>query len=159
MVHEGGGEASHRALARPSARRLVVSKVELAAEKGARGENDPIRSDKPTVPGLYADTSAIFDLDAHDIVLSNPQVRRSEHDVGHRFAIAIHVALTACSANGRPARCIQRSELDTRGVCDLGHVAPQRVEFFDKVGLSNATYGRITTHSRDPIDGAGDQQG
>jgi hypothetical protein len=83
---------------------------------------------------------------------------RFEH-FAHFYAVLLLVALRAGRPDGRAARGVQKSELDTYGIGDFAHDAAEGVDFADEMALGNASDGGVAGHLRDEVEVEGEQGG
>ena len=151
-------ETVRRRIAGASARRLLESDVDLAAEKRADRKHDRTRRELEAHGSDDAGNAAVLDRGVGDLGLEQRQVRLVLDDRADRLLVERTVGLRARRANGRTFARIERAELDAGPVDGTRHRATQRIDLTDEVALADAADRRVAAHLAQRLDALRDEQ-
>lgn len=62
------------------------------------------------------------------------------------------VTLSPGRPDGRAARCVQETELDTDGISDFAHDSAESINFADQMAFGDSANSGVAGHLRDEID-------
>jgi hypothetical protein len=126
--------------------------VNQAAQEGAGRRDHGARAVPHADLVLDARDAPAFENEARRLALPHLEVRFALDRTLHRAAVAGAVALRTRGAYRRPARGIERLELDRGAVGVLAHLAAERVDLADQMALGGAADGRVAGHLTDRVE-------
>src|SRR5262249_37900294 len=80
------------------------------------------------------------------------QIRLALQDFAHLETVLLLVALGARRPDGRPARGVKQTKLDSDCICDFAHDSAQGIHFPDQMTLGDPADGRIAGHLGDQVN-------
>jgi hypothetical protein len=126
--------------------------VNFSCEKSTSGQNNRLRANRQSDVRFYADHCISGHNNIHRSTLENIKALLSFQPRSYCFTIQRPICLRSrCADCGALAR-IKPPEMNASLVCCGSHRAPQGINFFNQVALTNAAYRRITRHLAERFD-------
>ena len=102
---------------------------------------------------------AVFNADLNDLGLLHGEAFLHFKSVLHELLVETPVRLRAQRIDRRALPAVQEPVLDAGAVCDLRHLAAERVELADEVALARAADGGVAGHIAHRVEVYGEANG
>ena len=150
-------ESDRCGVAGPSTRRLVLTHMDSAVEKGTDGQHDRA-STKIKAHGCHnAGYLAVFDDKVFDTLLKHEKIGLLLKRLPDSLPIQCAVSLRTRCPDRRALAAIQCSKMDARCIGRPRHDAVERIDFAREVSFTDAAYRGVATHLTDSLEVLGQQ--
>src|SRR3989338_3349831 len=140
------GKPKGRGFPHSSCGKIRRADMNTPVNKGTGRQNNCFRENLPAPGGLNPPHKTVVHKNFDNLVLPQRQIPLILDDVFHIKPVELTVGLATRRPYGLPLGGIKLPELNGGFIGGLAHLSAERIDFFNKLALTDAADGGITAH-------------